>query len=727
MLKTANHSEQIGKPIPRSNTQARSGTLMVAHWVLKGTNQRAMACSSSTRLASLALVSLLAMHIVCVAGQCVSSDNFDGTSLKPFWTVSSQNPDSQVNVTAGRLFLVASPLNGGSDLPPGSNQSAPCAVQSLDTNSSWSVSVYLQFEPSADYQGAGIALFDSTNGVSRLAERAFISGTGSVVRSVGSFVPCSQAALFLRVDKVGQRYSGYYSFDGQNWVQNGQTNIDTPFTSIGLFSIRQPRDGNLGVYSSAAFDNFRFEELRLNISQLLTQANYSGVPQPMGYNTWYDNGPQIGEAMLLSTAAQMATNGLRAAGYQYICIDDGWQGFRDNAGNIVADTNKFPHGIAALATQLHQLGFKVGIYTEPGQTTSAGFIGSFGHLEQDANTFAAWGVDYVKFDTGGADVPQPNETEQFANAAQIASATTERPMYLNSGIGKGTVWEPWMGWTLNSWRRTGDWEGAADPQGFGHFQSLLTHVDLGSNLPWAVCPGHASDLDILLVDAWIVPSNSIALFKAKVGMWSLLGSPLLVDRVDAVPGTLVWTNLQLACNPEVISIDQDPAGLQATVAASSNVVFKSASAGWQVWCKPLSCCCGPAKAIGVLNRSTNQTYTVTINWTDIGLEQNAVALVHDVWTRTDIGYFTNSCTASVEPLGLSLFTIKAQSQPSLSGVQALLSWPAWTTNYNCALQWRSNFSGDWQTIPGSPAKSGGRFWITNSSVGAGFYRLRLDQ
>ena len=120
---------------------------------------------------------------------------------------------------------------------------------------------------------------------------------------------------------------------------------------------------------------------------------------PMGWNDWYSVYCGVNAQLVEQTAQEMVADGMKAAGYDYVNIDDCWMaGSRDASGNLVADPTRFPGGIKPVADYVHSLGLKLGIYEDAGTTTCANFPGSFGHEAQDAATFASWGVDYVKYD-----------------------------------------------------------------------------------------------------------------------------------------------------------------------------------------------------------------------------------------------------------------------------------------------------------------------------------------
>ena len=120
---------------------------------------------------------------------------------------------------------------------------------------------------------------------------------------------------------------------------------------------------------------------------------------PMGWNTWNTFGPNINEQLILESAKAMVDTGLKDAGYEYIVIDDMWSlKERDANGRLQPDPVKFPHGMKYVADYVHSKGLKFGMYSCCGTHTCAGYPGSFEHEFQDAETFASWGVDYLKYD-----------------------------------------------------------------------------------------------------------------------------------------------------------------------------------------------------------------------------------------------------------------------------------------------------------------------------------------
>jgi alpha-galactosidase len=230
-------------------------------------------------------------------------------------------------------------------------------------------------------------------------------------------------------------------------------------------------------------------------------ANLALTP-PMGWNSWNKFACNVSEDMIKSMAEAMVKSGMKDAGYQYVVIDDCWQVSRDKQANIVADPQRFPSGIKALADYAHSLGLKFGIYSDAGSKTCAGRPGGLGHEYQDALKYAEWGVDYLKYDWC-------NTTTQDAKAAyanmRAALDATGRPIVLS--ICEWGKHLPWL-WGEevggNLWRTTDDiqdrWSGKKEwsPGKCCSF-GVTDIIDANAALYSYAGPGHWNDPDMLEV------------------------------------------------------------------------------------------------------------------------------------------------------------------------------------------------------------------------------------
>ena len=360
------------------------------------------------------------------------------------------------------------------------------------------------------------------------------------------------------------------------------------------------------------------------------QALENGVARtpPMGWNSWNKFGCGISDALVRATADAMVSSGMQAAGYQYINIDDCWSlTARDASGNLQADPVKFPNGIKAVADYVHSKGLKFGIYGDRGSSTCAGYPGSYGHEVQDANTFAAWGVDYLKYDNCAIVGDMQTDLTNMRNAL----SATGRPIVFSLS----TWWFslptfPDLG---NLWRTTGDITDS--------FSSVMGNIDVNNNTAQYAGPGHWNDPDMLEVGNGGMTDSE---YRAHFGMWAIAAAPLIAGN-DLRSMSQATVNILTA--PEVIAIDQDALGVQ-------GIKVTDNGSGLQVWSKTLT---GTnTKAVALLNRSAS-TANMTVNWSDIGLSGSAT--VRDLWARADLGSFSGSYTASVPSHGIVLIKVVA--------------------------------------------------------------------
>jgi len=209
---------------------------------------------------------------------------------------------------------------------------------------------------------------------------------------------------------------------------------------------------------------------------------------PMGWNSWNHFGCDVSEQLIKETADAMAASGMREAGYEHVVIDDCWQVARDSDGTLVADPERFPSGIKALADYVHGQGLKFGIYTDAGLKTCQGRPGSYGYEAQDARTFAAWGVDYVKVDWCYADTL--DAVTQYTRVREALRAAGRPIVFSICEWGQNHPWH-WAPEVGNLWRTTTDIE--------DKWTSVLDNLDINSQYADAAGPGHWNDPDMLEV------------------------------------------------------------------------------------------------------------------------------------------------------------------------------------------------------------------------------------
>jgi alpha-galactosidase len=341
---------------------------------------------------------------------------------------------------------------------------------------------------------------------------------------------------------------------------------------------------------------------------------------PMGWNSWNHFEAKIDDATVRAQADALVSSGMRDAGYRYINIDDTWEGQRDAAG-VIHPNAKFPD-MKALADYVHSKGLKIGIYSSPGPKTCAGYEGSAGHEVQDAQTYAAWGIDYLKYDlcslgpsmiaAGSLEKAQEIELAAYKKMDAALKATGRPIVYSLCQYGVAQVWR-WGGSVGgNLWRTTGD---ITDK-----FSRMATIGFGQAGLSKYAKPGNWNDPDMLEVGNGGMTAVE---YRTHMSLWALLAAPLLAgnDLTKMTPQTLA-----ILTNREVIAIDQDKAGRQGDRVHAEGPL--------EVWAKPLS---GAAKAVGLFNLSDQPSY-VEVKFSQVGLK--GAVKTRDVWAAKDLGKLT---------------------------------------------------------------------------------------
>jgi alpha-galactosidase len=339
---------------------------------------------------------------------------------------------------------------------------------------------------------------------------------------------------------------------------------------------------------------------------------------PMGWNSWNHFGCDVSEQLIKDEADAIAASGLRDAGYQYVVIDDCWQTARDSRGMIVADSARFPHGIKALADYVHGKKLKFGIYTDAGTKTCQGRPATLGHEDQDARTYASWGVDYVKEDWCNATgLVAPTQYARFRDALKRAG----RPIVLSIcewGSNQPWEWAPPIG---NLWRTTDDIE--------DKWLSMLSNPDQNGQHASVARPGAWNDPDMLEVGNGGMTDDE---YRAHFSLWAIMAAPLIAGH-DVRSMSLATK--EILTNREVIAVDQDSLGSQGMLVWESPPEL-------QVWSKPLA---DGSRAVALLNRSASSA-KITASFARLGLHVDS-AMVRDLWAHQDRGTFRRQYEADV--------------------------------------------------------------------------------
>jgi alpha-galactosidase len=405
--------------------------------------------------------------------------------------------------------------------------------------------------------------------------------------------------------------------------------------------------------------------------------NGLALTPPMGWNDWNAYQCNVSEQLVEQTALAMHNDGLQAAGYQYVNIDDCWMASsRDASGSLVANPAKFPDRIAAVASYVHSLGLKLGIYEDAGTATCAGYPGSYGHEQQDANLFASWGVDYVKYDW--CNVPFsafPGESHQQVAQAlytrmRDALAATGRPIVFSMCNGWDSSVHPWT-WAApvaNLWRTTTDIQ--------PNFSSMLSNFHTNVALASSAGPGAWNDPDMLEIGNGMSATED----QSEFSLWAEMAAPLIEgsNLVNASPATL-----SILTNKAVIAVDQDPLGRQGTEVSSAG--------GLDVLAKPLA---NGDVSVALFNE-TGSTATISTTAAAIGKSGSSSYTLTNLWTGATSAT-TGTISASVPAHGTVMFRVAGGSTVTSGEIHAVgagkcLDVPNLTTTAGTQLEiWTCN-------------------------------------
>lgn len=359
----------------------------------------------------------------------------------------------------------------------------------------------------------------------------------------------------------------------------------------------------------------------------------------MGWNSWNHYGIHYTDQDVRQTADAMASNGMKDAGYIYVDLDDGWQGKRDAAGVLHGNEN-FPD-MKALADYVHSKGLKIGIYSTPGEKSCDGFTGGKGYEQQDARTFAAWGIDYLKYDictfrddlareaNGDPEIAKRMMVQTFSAMHQALEATGRPILYSLSqhGLSAGWTWAASTG--AQAWR-TGD-------DVHDNYESIAAIGFAQAGLSEFAAPGHWNDPDMLEIGNGKLTEDED---RTQMSLWALLAAPLIAgnDVAHLSPATL-----QILTNTEVIQVDQDSAGRQ------GDRVWSQGSL--EIWARPLH---DGSLAVGLFNRNAGPN-EMTLDLSMFGIQR--VTHVRDLWSHHDLSPFSGKRSFVVPRHGVVLLKL----------------------------------------------------------------------
>ncbi len=375
----------------------------------------------------------------------------------------------------------------------------------------------------------------------------------------------------------------------------------------------------------------------------------------MGWSSWNNYRTKVTEEQIRKVADAMVQTGLKDAGYEYVDTDVGWFfNQRDAGGNMIADKERFPGGMKALADYIHGKGLKAGIYTDVGKKGCGQGGSAPAYYERDARLFAEWGYDLVKVDSCGA----PKDTATMRSLyGQFSEAMLKapRPMVFSicsQGEGEPWLWGPYTG---NYWRvgHDADYYNWVNPEDNYIWEGVLYEFDRAAAHPDVAGPGHWNDPDMLPIGGVAVgagqpqPGGQFLTFeeeKSVMSMWSMLAAPLILG---ADPANIPTHTLEVALNREVVAVDQDPEGWQARL-------IDEQGPGLQVWERPLRSQGAGRKAVLLLNRTG---FVAKITYRPSIVSQATPFHARDLWAHQDVGDSLKAYTATVPSHGAVMLLI----------------------------------------------------------------------
>lgn len=383
-------------------------------------------------------------------------------------------------------------------------------------------------------------------------------------------------------------------------------------------------------------------------AQAIPDSVFNSLAQtpPMGWNSWNKFGCNVSEKLMKEMADAMVSSGMKDAGYEYIVIDDCWQVGRDSLGNIIPDPERFPNGIKHLADYIHGKGLKLGIYSCAGSYTCQGRPGSRGYQFQDARQYAAWGVDYLKYDWCS------NEGQNARAAYQTMSDALKlsgRPIVFSiCEWGENHPWK-WGKGIGHMWRVTPDirdcYQCKFDWGGVG----VLDIVDIMADLYPYAGPGHWNDAEMLEVGNGGMTRDE---YITHFSMWCMLATPLMAGndlrKMDA-------ETIEILTNKEAIAVNQDSMGQQARRFMDMGEK--------EIWAKPLA---NGELAVCFLNRTESVWHLdydwrkQTIYFADQVNMHKKEYVIRDLWKHQDIGTTKKNTVCDIAPHGVLMVRLSVK-------------------------------------------------------------------
>ena len=385
---------------------------------------------------------------------------------------------------------------------------------------------------------------------------------------------------------------------------------------------------------------------------------------PMGWNSWNVFHENINEKQIKEIADIMVSSGMRDAGYIYLNLDDNWMAKkRDANGNLTHDPDRFPSGMKALGDYIHSKGLKFGIYGDRGLRTCHHYnnsnqfpgseSGSYMREEQDAKTFASWGVDYLKYDN--CEPASGSNQQQDYERMRDALKKSGRDIVFSI-----CAWgfQSWMPKTGNLWRTTGDIGNAWKNAPGDWFRGVADIIEEQEHLYVHAGPGQWNDPDMLQVGNGKLTDNEA---RSQMTMWSIMAAPLLTGNDIR---NMSATTKDIYMNADMIAVNQDSAGIAGHRIKNDN--------GKQIWMRPLGGE-GSGKLAVVLYNSADYEQTIDLYFEDVGI--SGEVMVRDVWQKKDLGMISNGLSSIVAPHHVTFLIITAKLDPAEPFTGTAISLP----------------------------------------------------
>lgn len=371
-----------------------------------------------------------------------------------------------------------------------------------------------------------------------------------------------------------------------------------------------------------------------------------GVEPPvMGWSSWNTYRVNINENLIKKQADAMVEKGLRKVGYQFINVDDGFFGWRDEKGVLHTHPERFPNGMKVVADYIHSKGLKAGVYSEAGSNTCGSIwdadkngigVGLYGYERQDANLFFnEWGFDFIKIDYCGAGQQlELDEEERYTAIVEAIREVCPRNISLN--ICRWAYPGTWVKKLARSWR--------ISPDIAPNWEAVKRCIQMNLYLSAYAGGGHYNDMDMLEIGRGLTRDEE----ETHFGMWCIMSSPLLIGCDLA---TVPEASLELLTNDELIALNQDPLGLQAYIVQHER--------GGYVLVKDIEQKRGKARAVALYNPTDGECqFEVPVNI----LEFEGAVKVRDLVKRKDEGRVKETIKYRVPAHGVKILRVEGEKR-----------------------------------------------------------------